>query len=246
MHLAILCGLVAFCGATENKIVGGSDAENDSFPYQVSLRRKGRHVCGGSIIGDDWILTAAHCIYKQRPEHYTVVAGSNLLDSGGDSYKVKELIPHENYDPETISNDIALIKLKQAIHVSEGVNKIELSTEDVPSEVELTLSGWGMTEYPGSSPNKLQTIKLFSITNEKCAEEHPYANVTASNICTFTKKGEGACKGDSGGPLVSFNKQVGVVSWGLPCAKGKPDVFTRVYSFLSWVADHTKSITLCD
>lgn len=74
------------------------------------------------------------------------MVGSNLLDSGGDSYKVKELIPHENYDPETISNDIALLKLTQAINVSDGVSKIELSTEDVPSGVELTLSGWGMTE----------------------------------------------------------------------------------------------------
>ncbi|KAF5272708.1 hypothetical protein FQA39_LY07735 [Lamprigera yunnana] len=227
------------------KIVGGTDAEEGAYPYQASLRRKGRHFCGGSVIGDQWILTAAHCVFKQDPSLATVVVGTNLLDKGGDSYEIKEYIPHKNYDPETIINDIALIYLKKTLNQYNLVKVVPLAENDTPADNELILTGWGLTGLSflniiKTTPNKLQMIKLKSISNEKCAKEHPTSEIRASNICTFTKIGQGACYGDSGGPLVADGKQVGVVSWGKPCAKGKPDVFTRTYSYLDWIAEHMK------
>ncbi|KAK9674682.1 Trypsin, partial [Popillia japonica] len=92
--------------------------------------------------------------------------------------------------------------------------------------------------YPGEVPNKLQTINLFSVSNEKCALDHSFALILPSNICTLNKAGEGACHGDSGGPLVYEDYQVGVVSWGIPCAKGRPDVFTRVYTYRKWIEEN--------
>ncbi|KAK4872912.1 hypothetical protein RN001_014941 [Aquatica leii] len=243
--LIVSLSLVHFSYGAEIKVVGGSDAPEGAFPYQASLRKKGKHSCGGSLIGDQWILTAAHCVSKQDASKYTVVVGSNLISKGGDSYDVEEFIPHEKYDPEVILHDIALIKLKNAVKLSDSVKKIELAGEDTPSGKELVLSGWGLTgvgilQLLSPPPNKLQTIKLMSISNDKCAQAHPDGDIKASHLCTFTRIGEGACYGDSGGPLVADGKQVGVVSWGIPCAKGKPDVFTRTYSYLDWISEHIK------
>ncbi|GJQ70815.1 hypothetical protein Trydic_g742 [Trypoxylus dichotomus] len=221
----------------DHRIVGGIDAEDGAFPYQISLRWHGRHICGGSILNERYILTAAHCIHRQIPENLTVVTGSNNLNEGGDTYKVEKIIEHKGYLPQTITNDIALIKLQEDVKYGDKVKPINLPEKDTGCDVELTLSGWGTTTFPGEIPNKLQTIKLISVSNVKCTLDHP-GGILPTNICTLNKKGEGACHGDSGGPLVYEDYQVGVVSWGIPCAKGKADVFTRVYSYLKWIEEN--------
>lgn len=78
--------------------------------------------------------------------------------------------------------------------------------------------------------------------NEECRQRHHSAQtmfIHHSTICTILKQGHGACYGDSGGPLVSAGKLIGVVSWGIPCAQGRPDAFTRVTSYLDWIAENT-------
>ncbi|XP_017775823.1 PREDICTED: transmembrane protease serine 11D-like [Nicrophorus vespilloides] len=220
----------------EHRIVGGFDAEEGAFPYQVSLRRGNFHFCGGSILNENWVLSAAHCVVGKSPENMSVVVGTNSLSEGGDWYDIEQFIPHSLYSPYSVKNDIALVRLKEPIEFSDKVKPINLPNEDT-NEEDLILSGWGTTTYPGNSPDKLQTINLRSISNVKCAIEHAKNDVFATNICTLTKKGEGACHGDSGGPLVHEDYQVGVVSWGIPCAKGKPDVFTRVYGYLDWIKE---------
>ncbi|KAI4471106.1 polyserase-related [Holotrichia oblita] len=229
---------IEFTDIEDHRIVGGFDAADGQFPYQISLRWHGRHICGGSILNQHYILTAAHCIHRQVPENLTVVTGSNNLDEGGNTYKIEKLIAHQGYVPQTITNDIALIKLAEEVKYGDKVEAIKLPEKDTGCNIELTLSGWGTTTYPGQIPNKLQTIKLFSVSNVKCTLDHPRAVILPTNICTLNKEGEGACHGDSGGPLVYEDYQVGVVSWGIPCAKGKPDVFTRVYSYRKWIEEN--------
>ncbi|XP_058799350.1 chymotrypsin-2-like [Phymastichus coffea] len=90
----------------------------------------------------------------------------------------------------------------------------------------------------GEALNKFQEIDLNIYNQDKCRKEMSYiAQITNSHICTKTKIEEGACKGDSGGPLVANGIQIGIVSFGQPCARGKPDVFTRVYTFLDWIRE---------
>lgn len=97
------------------------------------------------------------------------------------------------------------------------------------------LVGWGTTSYPGSTPNKLQRIDLKTLSLEECKKQ-AIMPVYDKQVCTLTKRGEGACHGDSGGPLVGPNQaQIGIVSWGNPCARGSPDVFTSVASYNSWI-----------
>lgn len=133
-----------------------------------------------------------------------------------------------------LSNDIGLIKLAEDIEFNEKVQPIEINTEDIGSGETLTLSGWGRTSYPGNIPNDLQWITLKSLNTQECQSKHSN-NIYDSEICTFTKSGEGACHGDSGGPLTWNGKVAGIVSWGRPCAIGYPDVFTRVSAFQDWV-----------
>lgn len=238
MLLLIALLNVAFAGADDQRIVGGVDAKDGEFPYQVSLQRKGKHFCGGSIISENVILTAAHCIQEQKVYNIKVLVGTIALDTGGQLVKAKQLIPHPSYNSNTVANDIGLIRLEEPLNLGEYIKRIDLPLHDTPEGTILILSGWGTTTYPGKIPNKLQAIKLKSIDNKICVTQHPDEEVTDYQICTFTKLGEGACHGDSGGPLVANGTQIGVVSWGYPCAKGKPDVFTRVFKYLDWIKEN--------
>lgn len=166
-----------------------------------------------------------------------MTAGTNKLSSGGDTYNVERIIAHPKYDSFLIQNDIALLKVKGPIAFNDKVQPIAAETEDVGGDEDCVLSGWGRTSFPGSIPDKLQHLKLKTTTVKQCNDAHSRP-VGETQVCTLTKSGEGACHGDSGGPLARNNKVFGVVSWGNPCARGYPDVFTRVSSFHEWMNEH--------
>ncbi|KAL0896045.1 hypothetical protein ABMA27_012026 [Loxostege sticticalis] len=223
-----------------SRIVGGQDAPEGGFPYQASLRSLfNSHFCGGSILNKRWILTAAHCTVGQSTFLIRVTVGTNSLVSGGQSYGVEKIIVHEAYDENLIANDVSLIKLAQDIEFNDRVQPISLPDADTPAGADLLLTGWGRTSYPGDLPNKLQMINLKALSVEACQSLFNGINpVFESQICSLTKSGEGACHGDSGGPLVESGKVVGIVSWGMPCARGFPDVYTRVYHFKDWIVEN--------
>ncbi|XP_017770707.1 PREDICTED: chymotrypsin-1-like [Nicrophorus vespilloides] len=230
----------ASCFKLDWRIVGGLEAEDGQFPYQVSLQSKGKHTCGGSIITDKWILTAAHCVIGVSSSSLTVVTGTNKLDKAGASYPVAKVIHHEDYNSFLLQHDIALIKVKEAIEFNEKVQPIALADQELEDGEDCVLSGWGSTVFPGNSPNELRFVQLRVISKEQCQNAQKNKEIYESQICTLTQKGEGACHGDSGGPLVADGKLVGIVSWGKPCAVGYPDVFTKVYSYLRWIKSYAK------
>lgn len=138
-----------------------------------------------------------------------------------------------------LKNDIGLVKVDKDMEFNKLIQPIELDIEYVDPGVELTLSGWG--RYDNNLPNipdKLQFAKLKSISYEECKKRHDYPEVQKTQICTYTRYGQGACHGDSGGPLTHNNKVAGIVSWGRPCAIGYPDVFTRVSEFIDWIHEN--------
>ncbi|XP_052740893.1 chymotrypsin-1-like [Bicyclus anynana] len=219
------------------KIVGGTKAPNGSAPYQVSLRVWGvRHFCGASVITPRVILTAAHCVDGMKTKYYRAVVGTNQLLFGGASYGVRKAVKHEQYDPELIVNDVAVIFTDRPIDFSDTVDAVELNDEPVAPGEKLLLTGWGTTSYPGYAPNDLMQLDLKAVSHESCKEAHRETNpVYETQICAISTAGKGACHGDSGGPLVREGRQVGIVSWGVPCAKGKPDVYTKVESYMDWI-----------
>lgn len=210
------------------------------FPYQVSLRTiKHRHFCGGSILAERWVITACHCTIGQKAENLLVAVGTIKM-AEGENYYIERIINHEAYNSDNIRNDISLLKTKTEIQFSDLVRPVAIRMSRVSSREEAVASGWGLTSFPGDVPENLQFIATKTITNEECKARHPLQTASmiyAGNVCTFTKGKEGMCMGDSGGPLVVNGELVGLVSWGIPCGAGYPDVFTRVSEFSGWVTD---------
>ncbi|XP_012135227.1 chymotrypsin-1-like [Megachile rotundata] len=222
-------------GDPETQIVGGRDAPSGKFPYQVSLRKNGRHFCGGSIISSRHILTAAHCVKGlETQKTITVVAGSTQLNSGGVSYKMQKAVRHKGFSQSTFVNDVAVIRVNRNITFNKLVKPIKLASgRRTYDGYSCVLSGWGSLQTGGNVSNNLQSINLTVLSVPKCRET--YRSVQNSHICTYTKYGEGICDGDAGSPLVVKDIQIGIVSFGTPCGVGKPDVYTRVSYFQSWI-----------
>ncbi|XP_070496149.1 chymotrypsin-1-like [Chironomus tepperi] len=220
----------------QSNIVGGSDAKQGSAPYQVSLQLgKGRHNCGGAIIDSRFILTAAHCLEKHKPNDYVIMAGSNKISEGSVYYTPEKFIIHNSYDMPEYHNDIALIRLKEKIQFTDNIQQIEYESSEVPVDEKITLTGWGRLNKDGPGSDNLQEIQLTHISYEKCKESHKDA-VGDGHLCTYNKVGEGTCNADSGSPLTYKGKLVAVVNFGTSvCALGIPDAHAKIAYYNEWI-----------
>uniref|UniRef100_A0A182QRW9 Peptidase S1 domain-containing protein n=1 Tax=Anopheles farauti TaxID=69004 RepID=A0A182QRW9_9DIPT len=215
-----------------NRVVGGEIAKNGSAPYQVSLQVPDRgHNCGGSLLNNRWILTAAHCI----DDNILVLVGTNSLKEGGMLLKVDKLVYHY-YSYPKYNNNIGLVRLEKPVQFSQLVQSIEYSEKAVPANVTVRMTGWGRISENGPIPTLLQSLDVVTLTNEECKEKSMLPNhIDVGHVCTLTKAGEGACFGDSGGPLVYEGKLVGVANFAIPCGIGYPDGFARVSYYHDWI-----------
>lgn len=133
------------------RIVGGDDAEEGQFPYQISIRTKlsKQHFCGGSILSSRFLLTAAHCTQgvNGKPKYVYAVVGTLRRLSGGVVVELDTITPHENYNPRKFRNDISLLRTTEEIVFSDTVQPIALPVQNLPEEgkAEVLLSGWGRT-----------------------------------------------------------------------------------------------------
>lgn len=169
-----------------------------------------------------------------------VVTGTNSLSTGGDVYEISTWKIHPDYVHYDV-NDIGFITLQdEIVFETNRVEKIPLNMLLIGDGEDVILSGWGASRFPGIEfPDRLQFIHLRTISNEDCKKrwESMEGSIEEGNICTLTKEGEEGCEGDSGGPLVYNYQLAGIVSWGSPCAKGYPDVYTRVSIYTKWITE---------
>ncbi|XP_031331882.1 trypsin-4-like [Photinus pyralis] len=130
--------------------------------WAVSIRHFGaaEHICAGSIIGREWVLTAAHCVDGLAPDALKIVAGTTKLTGGGLSHQVTEVVVHESYDSYYVKNDVALLKVSTIEFHPRLVAAISLDHEEIAAEVQCVLSGWGMTVYPGPVSDNLLYVNL--------------------------------------------------------------------------------------
>lgn len=179
----------------DERIVGGFSAVAGQYPYQVSLRRKNSHFCGGSIIGPDWVVTAAHCLAGKSTASVIIVVGTLFLNSGGTTYKSAQFIIHERFSRSSLTNDIALIRVATEIDFSDAnVDTIPLGTSPLGAGIPAVISGWGLTGGK-NLPNNLQWLRTRSISVSKCRSAlNGVGNISKSHICVYTRRGQGSCR----------------------------------------------------
>ncbi|XP_058448680.1 uncharacterized protein LOC131428652 [Malaya genurostris] len=212
------------------KIIGGHKVDVKNFPYQLSLRSNGNHVCGGSVISRSWALTAAHCLYPGRDvTTISLRAGSSGRLAGGQIYNVTRIVIHPQYDPTLFNNDVAVLKVSTPFS-GQHVAPVLLAQEGYnPAEgIRGVVSGWGRTLTDDSLPTVLYAVEIPIVGKSVCSRSWGESLLTDNMICAG-QLGRDSCNGDSGGPLVSGGRQIGVVSWGsTDCGGPLPAVYTHL------------------
>jgi len=226
------------------KIVGGHEVDPPhSIPWQISLQDKSWenwHFCGGSLISDRYVLTAAHCCDGQIIENMQVVAGEHDLYSNEgveQAVNVLQMIIHPEYDSYTIENDICLVYTSTAFQLNAKVARVSLPAQDQEwsAGTTVTVSGWGTLSEGGPSPDTLQSVDVPTVSDAECREAYGEGDITDSMLCAG-EAGKDSCQGDSGGPLTYNSIQLGIVSFGYGCGQdGFPGVYTEVASFIEWI-----------
>ncbi|KAK4872823.1 hypothetical protein RN001_014852 [Aquatica leii] len=222
-----------------NKIIGGFAATEGQFPHQVSIRKVTNvHLCGGSIISPNWVLTAASC--TTGADNIVVIVGTIYLSSTGRIHTVSERIRHEAFDMNTKQNDIALLRLLTSIFFSDYVKSIRLANAEPYDYADCQIAGWGVkTNPPAAYPNQLQYTNTLKFPLGTCMGLLFGRPVFSTNLCTMQEYVEGTCDGDAGGALICNNEQVGISSWQGSCETVLPSVYTNVASYRSWIREHS-------
>lgn len=243
-----------------SRIVGGNDAYENQYPWQVSWRylntttNTHRHICGGSLISPTWIVTAAHCVDINQdmnidPDIFKALVGGHKQSTPSANERVidvKQIIVHKDWDAAKISGDLALVELKEPVDIENSkLNAICIGDlADNLEEKNVEISGWGLTEAGGTTiPDILQYAVVPVVKQSTCERVYSFiTTISPSQVCAGYKPG--VCNGDSGGPLQYVKDGryylLGATSFGVGCASTLfPAVFTRVPWYAQDIADLT-------
>lgn len=248
-----------------DRIVGGRYSRPNSYPWMARIEYRGKTACGGSLITDRVVLTAAHCMFKSRgttmvwvnKKRYRVYFGDNARkakEPHEQKRKVLATIVHEDYNRGSVHKDIALMVLDKPVEINEYVKPIEISEGAVFPGTSCIVAGWGVHNInkSKSSSKWLKEVDLPIIDTQDCQHTNMRYRMLIDDdmICALSAThGDDSCRGDSGGPLFceveehKF-KQVGLTSWGPEVcgATREPGVYTRLTSYADWIKEKLERI----
>ena len=246
----------------KKKILGGTVAKLGQYPWQVSLGHAWvgniaeSHFCGGVIISQSWLLTAAHCVAGKDKEQIKVVAGTINLSESNIRHNVDKIVIPTGYVSAYEGKDIAVIKLKEKLEISDTIKAVELPgwNEQYSSDTTFNVSGFGGTNlYSDSSVMLYHLRQVPFIESWLCDLPASYGGHIADDmICAGFHDGKkDACQGDSGSGLMLANEKgntvSGLVSWACGCGKPlKFGVYTNVAKYNEWITQCIQSDGECD
>nr|AAM96941.1 trypsin 2 [Phlebotomus papatasi] len=268
LHYAIILGLILSLSIVNaavlpvfpflnnfNKIVGGKPINIEEVPYQVSLNLNDfglQHFCGGSILSEKFIMTAAHCTFPGESIDVTpyinVRTGSSYSESQGSLHRVKTIHRHSLYNATDYDYDFCILELQDLIQYDNTRRPIQLpkAGEDIENETILLTSGWGATQNVAESNDHLRAVEVPKMDQFECTLKYLFQNIITDRMFCAGVRGGGkdACQGDSGGPIVKTGtdgpRLVGVVSWGVGCALPQyPGVYGRLSRIRDWITEIT-------
>ncbi|KAF2367240.1 Serine proteases trypsin domain [Trinorchestia longiramus] len=249
------CGIV---NRQSSRIVGGVATEVNEYPWQAGLVWPNTRsvFCGGTLISDRYILTAAHCTDGSNPADLDIMLGAHSTNRDASSAIIVDpirIINHADYGNPSMDNDIALIEIKPLDFSDPDVQVRPACLPDTDVQYvgsQGTVSGWGTLTEDGSQPSALREVTVPVVSNSEC--KSVYGSVITSNmLCAGTDAGgKDSCQGDSGGPLVTPDGEnyelIGVVSFGAGCGQAAtPGVYARVTEYLDWIEKNTPGSTTC-
>ncbi|XP_051784147.1 granzyme A-like isoform X1 [Erpetoichthys calabaricus] len=236
LGIAAVLGIIQYNGGECSKIVGGVEVKPHSRPFMAFFSDG----CGGALIKEDWVLTAAHCF--ECDEH--VVLGGHFV-AGREKQQqrllISNIVMYPGYSYKTNDNDIMLIQLNRKATLNKYVSLLELpaSGEDVKNGEICTVTGWGDTQSSENMLTVLREVNVTGVSRETCNTPDYYnGRITENMFCAGEKLGgKDSCQGDSGGPIRCSGIYRGIVSFGDGCAlPEKPGVYTLLTDeHLDWI-----------
>lgn len=235
------------------RIVGGQECKDGECPWQALLINEDNDgFCGGTILNELYILTAAHCLNQARRFKVRVGDRNTEKEEGNEmAHEVDVIIKHNRFNRDTYDFDIAVLRLKTPITFRMNVAPACLPQKDWAEATLMTqktgiVSGFGRTHEKGRQSNILKMLEVPYVDRNTCKLSTSFS-ITQNMFCAgYEAKLEDACQGDSGGPHVTRFKDTyfvtGIVSWGEGCArKGKFGIYTKVTAFLKWIEKSMKA-----
>ncbi|XP_051802984.1 granzyme-like protein 1 isoform X2 [Acanthochromis polyacanthus] len=224
-------------------IIHGEKASENSLLYMASVQTPRGHTCGGFLITEDFVVTAAHC--GNNPTH-VVLGTHDLRRSPNERISIEKKFKHPLYQNDVVlGNDIMLLKLSTKAQLNNRVKTIQFATSETNENANCYVAGWGKTKTGGHVVNELRVVKVSIIDQQVCQDRWDKIRLPANVICAGgygTKAG--FCQGDSGGPLVCNGMAVGVVSFnkGRNCTyPNVPNVYTDISKHASWINSMIKT-----
>ncbi|PVU91867.1 hypothetical protein BB561_004163 [Smittium simulii] len=256
---------------SNNKIVNGFEAKITDFPFivfvYIDLKVTGE-ACAGTLISENVVLTAAHCMYNEKQELFTtsdvfISAGSQFnIERNNNVYRAEKLVPHPKYNYRTAANDIGIIILKTNVETKQA-RIAQIYNQNVEDNLPAAAAGWGVTSNAVNAQISpvLMAVPLNVSSSDVCKELNPIWKENAKgSICTLNQKGQDTCYGDSGGPLVytgsTIRPLIGVTSIGNapgnpdrpPCgSEGGTAYYSNAFYYIDWISSSSgisKSVLL--
>ncbi|XP_075972437.1 uncharacterized protein LOC142974159 [Anticarsia gemmatalis] len=220
---------------SDGKIVGGNETTIETYPYQAYLLLydgRNYYQCGGSIVSNNYIVTAAHCLTNIQRIYIRI--GSTNSESGGRQYETTSFASHPMYNSRTSDFDVGVIRVSQGMQL-DGANaraiKLVNSGYDPAAGENLTMTGWGATSQNGNTSTTLMVVQVPVVDRSRCNQQLG-GGITSRMICAGVPEGgKDTCQGDSGGPAVGTTDKLltGITSFGYGCAQpNAPGVYTSV------------------